>query len=150
MGMPQVLLVPGNPRDLTPEKLMPLVDDLSEQYTTDLGTVQQRGYGVTWWEVLLIYVASKGADAVVGRAFDELLDRLEAAVRAWLSGRRDQTENRSRPLHVAVYDEDGELIRALNFPVDGDPVDVTDEAREKAPRPRPKPSDDQGDPSEDK
>lgn len=135
--MPQVLLVPGNPRDLTPETLEPLVADLSEHYTADVAVTQQRGYGVTWWEVLIIYVASKGADAIVGRAFNEILDRLEATVRAWLGRRREAAEEKSRPFFMAVYDEDGELLRALELPVDGDPIDVTDREREKGRRPPP-------------
>lgn len=149
MGMPQVLLVPGNPRDLTPEKLEPLVADLSEHYTTDVGVVEQRGYGVTWWEVLLIYLASKGADAIVGRTFDEALDRLVTAVQSWLGRRRDAAEEQSRPFFMAVYDEDGEILRALELPVDGDPIDVTDREREKGRRPRPEAVDEEGDQQDD-
>jgi DNA-binding IclR family transcriptional regulator len=45
MSFPQVLIVPANPRDITPEQLEPLVRELAEDtgLTVDLGIVQQRG-----------------------------------------------------------------------------------------------------------
>lgn len=137
----KVLLVPGNPQDLTPEKLDSLLAELSEHYTTDVAVVPQRGYGVTWWEVLIIYLASKGADAIVGRVFDEAVDRIESTVRTWIARRRgtDGDEEADRPFFVAICDEDGDVIRAVELPVDGDPVDVTDREREKGRSPRPQP-----------
>lgn len=136
MPLPQLLLVPGNPRDLTPEKLADLVSDLSADYSADVGVAEQRGYGVTWWEVLIIYIATKGADAIVGRLYDAALDRIESSVKAWLARRRE-TEESKRPFFLAVYDEDGELAKALEFRPDDEPVDVTERERAKGKRPRP-------------
>lgn len=66
MAKPQILLVPANPLDLRPEELEPLVANLRDGHASsvDVGVVPQRGYGVTWWEVLVIYIGMKGADAV--------------------------------------------------------------------------------------
>jgi|tagenome__1003787_1003787.scaffolds.fasta_scaffold20988158_3 hypothetical protein len=36
--------------------------------TADVGVVPLRGYGVTWWEVLYIYLGTKGLDALTGHA----------------------------------------------------------------------------------
>lgn len=140
MPLPQLLLVPGNPRDLTPEKLAELVNELSTDYTADVGVVEQRGYGVTWWEVLIIYIATKGADAIVGRLYDEALNKIESSVKAWLARRRE-TEDGKRPFFLAVYNEDGELAKAVEFPRDDEPVDVTERERMKGKRPRPEPID---------
>lgn len=143
LGMPQLLLVPGNPRDLTPQKLADLVSDLSTDYSADVGVVEQRGYGVTWWEVLLIYIGTKGVDAIVGRAFDEALDRVEASVRRWVSGRR-QAEDTTRPFFFAIYDEDGELVKAIELPRDDEANDVTERERAKGKRPPPQAVEEEG------
>ncbi len=95
--------------------------------------------------MLLIYIATKGADAIVGRVFDEALDRIEFSVRAWLARRRND-EDTKRPFFLAVYDEDGELVKALEFPGDEESIDVTERERAKGKRPRPQPADEDGGP----
>ncbi len=140
--MPQVLLVPSNPLDLRPEELEPLVAELRDGRASgvDVGVVPQRGYGVTWWEVLVIYVAMKGADAVLGHMYELLLDEITDQVKAWYRARRLEKDNK-RPLLVDIRDEEGHVLRALELQASGEVEDVTEREAEKPVRPRPEPAD---------
>lgn len=82
MELPEVILVPGNPLDVRPEHLRPLATKIQSAHglRVDVAVVPLRGYGVTWWEVLLIYVGTKGADAATGHAFQLLLDSVTDAL----------------------------------------------------------------------
>lgn len=142
MNLPQVLLVPTNPMDLRTEELQPLVEALERgDRTVGVGTRPQRGYGVTWWEVLIIYLASRGADAVVGRVYEALLDEIVEKAKAWYHARREEKGNK-RPFLLDIRDEDGQVLRALEIQPSGEVTDVTDREREKPTRPRPESEDD--------
>ena len=138
MTVPDVLLVPANPLDVRPEDLEPLViairDDLP--LTVDVRVVPQRGYGVTWWEVLYIYFGTKALDGVTGHAFQLALDGITEKARQWYHGRRDTQENR-RPFYLGLLDEEGNVLRALEIRPDGSSEDVTTREQSKPPRPRP-------------
>ncbi len=136
--MPQVLLVPANPLDLRPEELESLLGDLRAGHASsaDVGVVPQRGYGVTWWEVLVIYIAMKGADAVIGHVYQLLLDEITEKVKAWYRARRLEKDNK-RPLLLGIRDEEGHVLRALEIQSSGEVSDVTEREAEKPLRPRP-------------
>ena len=93
MTAPQVLLVPGNPLDLTEEKLQELIEDLSTDFTTEYSSRPMGGRGVTWWEVLAIYLATKGADALIGHATVQAVDQIVNKVRRWVRRRRSAIES---------------------------------------------------------
>jgi hypothetical protein len=135
---PQVLLVPGNPLDLRPDELQPLVEDIKtgQAESVDISVRPLRGYGVTWWEVLVIYLAVKGADAVVGHAYQLLLDDITEKVKRWYRERRAAKGNK-RPLHLAIRDDEGQVLRAIEMRPSGETADVTDKEREKPLTPRP-------------
>lgn len=61
VNSPQVLLVPGNPLDLRSDDLEPLAAQVEREHgvSASVWGVPQRGYGVTWWEVLFIYMATR-------------------------------------------------------------------------------------------
>lgn len=145
MDPPNVLLVPGNPLDLRPEELEPLATQIAADHvvTSAVGVVPQRGYGVTWWEVLLIYIGSKGADAVTGHAFQLLLDGVTDKAKQWYRDRRTAKDD-TRPFYLGVLDEDGHVLRALEIRSDGADEDVTEQERAKPRRPRPEPTEDGG------
>ena len=115
-----LLLVPKNPLATREEELRPLADELtgdgvSVRYTA----YEQRGYGVTLWEVLGIYFVMKAADAVTGRAFDVLVDRVKEKAFTWYRRRR-QEKGSSRPFALEIRDGDGNLIKAFHLKRDGD------------------------------
>ncbi len=98
MALPQLLFVAGNPLDLSEEDLKPLVDQVSAAsgLSAGVGIVPQRGYGVTWWEVVLIYVGMKGADAVTAHALQLLLDGLTEKTKEWYRRQSLARPNRER------------------------------------------------------
>lgn len=138
VAIPQILLVPANPLDLGPEELEPLVGDLRDGHASsvDVGVVPQRGYGVTWWEVLVIYITMKGADAVLGHVYQLLLNEITEKVKAWYRERRLEKDNK-RPLLLDIRDEEGHVHRALEIQASGEFKDVTEREAGKPLRPRP-------------
>ncbi len=54
----------------------------------DVGVVPQRGYGVTWREVLYIYLGTEGLDALTGHAFQLLLDGITEKAKKWSAAAR--------------------------------------------------------------
>ncbi len=126
MELPEALLVPANPLDLPPEDLEPLAIAIRGDHAlaADVGVVPQRGYGVTWWEVLYIYLGTKGLDALTGHAFQLLLDGITEKAKQWYRGRRDSKDNK-RPFYLRILDEQGRVLRALEIRPDGSTEDVT-------------------------
>ena len=135
MKAPQVLLVPGNPLDLTEEKLQELIEDLNTEFTTEYSSRPMGGRGVTWWEVLAICLATKGADALIGHATVQAVDQIVYKVRRWVRRRRSATESK-RPFYLELRDDEGNIIRAIEFSGDEE-VDVTEREREKGRKPPP-------------
>jgi hypothetical protein len=140
--LPEVLLVPANPLDLRPEDLEPLAIAIGGDHAlaADVGVVPQRGYGVTWWEVLYIYLGTKGLDALTGHAFQLLLDGITEKAKQWYRGRRDSKDNK-RPFYLGILDEEGRVLRALEIRPDGSTEDVTGREQSQPPKPRPEPAD---------
>lgn len=138
MELPDVLLVPGNPLDVRPEHLQPLAAEIEADHglRADVAAMPQRGYGVTWWEVLLIYVGTKGADAVTWHAFQLLLDSVTDKAKTWYGDRRKAMDDK-RPFHLAILDEDGQVLHAVELRPDGTVDDVTEQERAKPLQPPP-------------
>lgn len=138
--LPQVLLVPGNPLDLRSEDLRPLFHSIEagSAASVDVGLLPQHGYGVTWWEVLVIYVAGKGAEAVMGHLYQLLLDEIREKVKEWYRERRLQKDDK-RLLFLDIRDEEEHVLRALELNASGEVQDVTEREQEKPLRPRPEP-----------
>jgi hypothetical protein len=119
--MDVIQIRPGNPLDLTPEKLDDLVKALEAEFpevTVSVEITEQRGYGVTWWEVLHVtlpwvegYAAGKAIDLAV----------------SWASRRWKQeheTRERPRPISVTIYGPNGEVLKRVKVELpDGEPED---------------------------
>jgi len=117
---PDFVVVPGNPFDTTVESLDPLLAQLRQEGSTaEVRVREERGYGVTFIEVVLLYVAYKAMDKVVDRALDRTVDKAESAGTRWWAKRR--LERRNRPATVLICDEDGNVLRSLECR----PEDVT-------------------------
>jgi hypothetical protein len=50
--------------------------------------VEQRGYGVTWWEVLLIWVSARSAEAVIDRVVGGAVEWMRDRFRRQPGGRQ--------------------------------------------------------------
>jgi hypothetical protein len=113
--MSQILLEPGNPLDLRDEKLAPLITalrDLDSSYEVRLGYNDQRGYGVTWWEVLHIWIPWT---AIGGAAAKKIV---ELAI-DWAHHRMKGDEPNNRPRSVSIYGPDGQILKQVRVDSSG-------------------------------
>jgi hypothetical protein len=81
-----VLIIPGS---LRPEHVQPLVDEirLGKDLSVEVRVAPRRGYGVTWWEVLIFYLGAKALDLLAGHPIQLLLDEITEKVKRWYKQR---------------------------------------------------------------
>jgi hypothetical protein len=82
----------ANPLDVKLAELDGLIDALKDEgLDARRANLEQKGYGVTWWEVVLIWVAARtaeaGIDPVVGDVVKWMRDRFRHRTRR-AGGRR--------------------------------------------------------------
>jgi hypothetical protein len=128
--MTQLILVPGNPLALPLKDLRPLIEQIEQgsDLSVEVRAFPQRGYAVTWWEVLIIYVLTKG-DVVIEHILKEHLDDLTEKVKRWYRERRAKKDNK-RPLSLTFRDGKGHALRQVNMQATG----VTETEPEGPPR----------------
>lgn len=111
------VVVPGNPFDTTADDLAPMIEELNNEGHAEVRIRAERGYGVTFIEVVIVYIAMKALDATVDRIFEKLLDKVEGAGTQWWKRRRI---GRNRPASVLICDEEGNVLRSLDYTPDAD------------------------------
>src|SRR5438045_1651427 len=92
--MQQIILQPGNPLELRPEELEDLaqaIRELHPNYEVRIEYQEQVGRGVTWWEVLTIWLPTVSGDI-------SLLLLIGQAV-AWARRRFKQQESEQLKKH---------------------------------------------------
>ena len=130
-----VIVQTVNPRIVKPEDLESLVSALEDNgLDVRLTYAEQRGYGVTWWEVLLIWMAARTGEAVI--------DQVVGDVVGWMRARfRQEPEKSPRPkvaLLVFYEDDEGEAIEAVELrSADDEPVRRPTEEFERYTRTKP-------------
>jgi hypothetical protein len=147
---PFIIVEPQNPRSLNLEKLGLLLERF-ENIDPDVdilvsGEGELKGYGVTWWEVLHIWlplIASGGAvhgaakitaEKVWGKIVDGMID----GVTDWIRERHKDPDNTKRPVSVHIYGPKGEVLKDVEWQgPDFEPVEK-DVKGQKALRKRPK------------
>jgi hypothetical protein len=117
--MTQVILVPLNPLDIRPEDLEPLAEDIRrDDLTVDVRVREQRGYGVTYWEVLeiIIYreILVRTYDIALDKAVTAAIDKIIKKVKVWYKRRRKQKNNK-RPLSLTLREEEGGELRHVEM-----------------------------------
>ena len=135
--MKKIILEPGNPLDLKLEKLKSLISELQEQdpeYNIQFVSTELTGYGVTFWEVLyvwLLWVGIKTAEAAIPKIVDLFIK--------WAHNRFHQEGGEKRPKYVAIYGPNGEVLKSvLVRSKDSEPEDRTEEDRKRPPRKLPR------------
>jgi hypothetical protein len=122
--MPQIILEPGNPLDLRPEELEPLISairDLDSSYDVKIAYDEPRGYAVTWWEVLHVWLPWVGA-AAGGAAITKIVELLIE----WSYNRFKQEPERKRPKHIPIYGYNGKVVKSITIMSDDqEPEDST-------------------------
>jgi hypothetical protein len=130
---------PGTERFLPErmEALQELEDDITRAGFSPSSESHQQApgsYGVTWWEVVLIYVGTHALDSVTSNAFDSLIHKLANTVKTWARRRFSKkllSHPNPRPEFFAIMDEDGNVLQAWKIDARGE----TDETAATLPRP---------------
>jgi|ERR1035437_1885335 hypothetical protein len=101
---PRIILQPQNPLDLRPEKLADLREQLTrEGFVVEIGYEDQTGLGVTFWEVLVIWVGKEIIDASVDAVAQHVIN--------WASMRFKSGSH--RPVALTIVDENGNVLREV-------------------------------------
>lgn len=147
---PFIVIEPQNPRSLDLEKLGPLLDRF-ERIDPDIdvrvsGESETKGYSVTWWEVLHIWLPAAAASGAVGGAakitaekvWGEIVDLMIDGVTDWIRERHEDPDNAKRPVSVHIYGPKGEVLKDVEWQGPNfEPVEK-DVKGQKALRKRPK------------
>ena len=139
--MTELLIVPRHSLARVPEELGPLVEEIKDNHDLSVEVrppPPHRGYAVTWYKVLVIYLLNKGLDAVVGHAFELLIDDIKERVKSRYRDRRAKKGD-NRPFSLTFRDARGELLRSFELQPNGEIEDVT--KAEESPQPPPAPED---------
>ena len=130
----RIIVEPQNPLDLRADELAPLIDGLraaNASWDVRVTALEQRGYGVTYWEVVHIWLP-----ALADEALTALIGAVIAEAVRWARGRF--ANGSKRPKYVAIHGPDGRVLKSVEVKsAEGDPVDVTEKDQEKPPRQRP-------------
>jgi len=119
-----IIYKPGTERFL--EERINALDELAGELAT-MGHDVERDYheqapgryGITWWEVVYIYVGMKALDAVTSRALDAMLDRIVETAKRWAHERMAHKRT-SRPEYFAVLDTEGKVLRSWKIDKEGE------------------------------
>src|SRR5450759_4675153 len=135
MNSDEIRIVPQNPLDLRPEELEGLAEALRAKMPNlpvRIVAQPQHGYGVTFWEVLRVWVpwsdvAQDAAAAAVGIIAKELV--------SWARHRFKKSPG--RPKYVAILGPNGEVLKSVRLEGRGKTIDMTAEDRETDAKLRP-------------
>lgn len=125
----EIVIEPGHTSDSLDTDLSSLATDLAAKVPEASFYIVPKelvGRGLTWWEVILIYIP---VGTIAKAAIEAVLDE---TVR-WLRERFKKVPK--RPKYVAIYGPDGKVIKSvvLHSPT-GEPKDRTNDDLQKPPR----------------
>lgn len=130
----RVIVQTANPLDVRPEELDDLIDALKDDgLDARRGYLEQKGYGVTWWEVVLIWVGTRAAEAVINHVVGDVVE--------WMKERFRQHPENTRPKTAMIFryeGDEGQLSEIVELrSADADPVRRTPEDFERYTRAKP-------------
>lgn len=129
-GVARVILETSNPLDLSVEELEELARQLRAldgELTVSVGMQEQRGAGVTFWDVLHFWIPEPEFMR------DALYGYLIAQCQQALSARRKRKHQSNRPSSIIVHLPDGTVVDVIN---DGDHAQEGLPDRPARPQPR--------------
>jgi hypothetical protein len=143
-AMPDVLVYKPASERFLPERMAAL-DELVENIAnagfsvdTEYHEQQPGTYGVTWWEVVLIYLGTQSLDSLTSHAFDKVIDKLADVAQTWARRRfkkKLDSHPNPRPEFFAILDDDGNVLQAWKIDAQGE-SDQTATTLPNPPRPR--------------
>lgn len=106
----QIIIEPRNPLDLSPDDLADFADSLralNPAYDVRFAHREQRGYGVTWWEVVNVWLPwDSVTDAVVGAIVGLAVD--------WARRRFKRDPETQRGKYIVIYGPDGKVLKSVS------------------------------------
>ena len=133
--MIRIIIESQNSLALPGEELQALVEDLRQRLPEADVTIDEceiTCYGVTWWEVVRIWIAEP---AVIGASTAIVTAALNAG-RTWARDRFGKEPG--RPKYIGIYGPDGIVIKSVLIPNESmDEEEQTENDRALDPRPRP-------------
>lgn len=144
MSTGRIIIQRANPTDAQDiEELVSQLRDAVPAYDIEVADEKSVGYGVTWWQVIYIWIKSDPiADAVLGALVAKIIDagvglarrRFKRQRQAVQPGSEDAAEPTNgiilRPTYIGLYGPDGKLLRSVLVENGQEPRDVTDEHRD--------------------
>jgi hypothetical protein len=121
----KILIGIKNPNDINPEEAEILADSIRVEfpnYKVKVENQKYASYGVTWYEILLIYVLSKVTNKVIE-------DLTHIAIE-W-ARKRFKNKKNNRPTYIKIYGPNNQVLKSVvlkNATVE--PEDTTKEDRE--------------------
>ncbi len=129
-----VIVQTANPHDVKPEDLDGLIGALKDAgLDARRGYLEQKGYGVTWWEVVLIWVAARSAETVIDRVVGDVVEWMKARFR------QDPESQRPKVALIVYYEGDeGHVAERVELKsADDEPVRIPAEEFERYTRTKP-------------
>jgi hypothetical protein len=143
--MSQITIEPGNPNDFRGDELKEIASivEAIEPGPIRIFSRERVGYGVTWWEVIYIWLpyALMAAGTYVGtKAADKLVDALTDELIEWAKRKFKKEEAPPRPKYIAILGPDGVSVKSVLIEKSKDEgqiiiTDKTDEDKKNS-RPR--------------
>jgi hypothetical protein len=129
--MTQVVLEPGNPHDFTQNELDELSKLLQGKHGVDVRTVfrPERGYGVTFHEVIHVFVNVSEAATSIAGGVAVLKTVVTWAQNRWRKDRDQDPRSKPRPRDVMLYDGRGKPLKRVTIdspsgePTEEEPLD---------------------------
>lgn len=121
--MQEIRIRPGNPNDFSEEDLSDLLNSVDDLDGAKVRCEErdERGYGVTFYEVIQVVADIRGAggDLIVGALLHRIAIWLE---RRWQSDHDERPDVPTRPRSIVLLDGEGNKIRIINIDEpDGEP-----------------------------
>ncbi|MCC9135798.1 hypothetical protein ACFSKU_17390 [Pontibacter silvestris] len=84
------------------------------------GIYSQRGYAVTWWEVINVWMPAGGI-YLSGKILDKLIDRfLDWAEKRIETEKKEKNGKKARPKCITIYGPDGKAVSSVVLYDNGD------------------------------
>jgi hypothetical protein len=132
--MTKIYLFPKMGRTMPEEEFQPFIEELKAEHrdlTSEYVWYETRAYGVTFWEVLTIYVAVKALDAAIEASVSKLVEAIIEKGKHWVQRHRDAHDWHHRPFALTVRDADGNLLAAIDIDRDGVATDAKEQRAAK-------------------
>jgi len=126
--MDKIIISSQNPNDVSKEELAELASEIEKhiRYKVEYHKKESVGYGVTWYEVVLIWLGIEVSKTV----YKEVVEPIVKDFIVWAKNRMRRNLSR-RPNSLTIYDSKGKKIKSISvLNQDGEVKDNTEDNKE--------------------